>query len=137
MNELIDILTNKIFELCHHHFTKVQQATYLKETKVMLDNETCIILIDFAENYSFLVQDAIQSFCWQNQQATLHPFAVYHNDDYGKLDCYCVISNHLLHDQAAVHCFISLVIPTIHTRNPRINRIKYFRDGAASQYENF
>ena len=117
----------------------MQQAAYLKEAKAILDNETCIILMDFLENYSFLVQDAIQSFFWQNQQATLHPFAVYHNDDNGKLkcDCYCVISDHLLHDQTAVHCFILLVISTIRTRNPKINRIKFFSDGAASQYRNF
>ena len=101
----------------------------------MLDNETCIILIDFVENYSFLVQDAIQSFYWQNQQATLHPFEVYYNDDDGKLKCgwYCVIWDYLLHDLTAVHCFISLVIPTICTKNPRINRIKYCSNGAASQ----
>ena len=139
MNEFIDILTDKIFELCHHHFIKVQQAAYLKEAKAILDHETCIILMDFSGNHSFLVQDAIQSFYWQNQQATLYPFAVYHNDDDGKLkcDCCCVISDHLLHDQTAVHCFISLVIPTICTRNPRINRIKYFSDGAASQFKSF
>ena len=47
------------------------------------------------------------------------------------------MSDHLLHDQTEVHCFISLIIPTICTRNPRINRIKYFSDGAASQYKNF
>ena len=70
VNEFIDILTDKIFELCHHHFIMVQQAAYLKEPKVMLDNETCIILMDFAENYSFLFYD-------------------------GKLtcDCYCVRSS--------------------------------------------
>ena len=64
---------------------------------------------------------------------------MYHNDDNGKLkcDCYCVILDHLLHDQNAVHCFISLVIPKICTRNPRINRIKYFSDGAVSEYKNF
>ena len=39
--------------------------------------------------------------------------------------------------QTAVHCFISLVIPAIRTRNPRINRIKYFSDGGASKYKNF
>ena len=78
---------------------EVQLAAYLNEAKAMLDNETCIILMDFAENYSFLVQHAIQSFYWQNQQTTLHPFAVYHNDDDdGKLkyDGSCVISDHLL-----------------------------------------
>ena len=64
---------------------------------------------------------------------------MYHNDDDSKLkcDCYCVISDHLLHEQTAVHCFISLVIPIICTGNPRIHRIKHFNDGAASQYKNF
>ena len=133
--EKVEVLGNYVCStaLFHHHFLNVQQAAYLKEAKAILDNETCIILMDFLENYSFLVQDAIQSFFWQNQQATLHPFAVYHNDDNGKLKCDCyVISDHLLHDQTAVHCFISLVIPTVCTRNPRINRIKFFSDGAAS-----
>ena len=92
--EKVEMLGNYVCStaLFHHHFLKVQQAAYLKEAKAILDNETCIILMDFLENYSFLVQDAIQSFFWQNQQATLHPFAVYHNDDNGKLkcDCYCV-----------------------------------------------
>ena len=123
VNEFSDIFTDKMFELFHHHFMKVQQAAYLKKIKAMLENETCIILMDFAGNYSFLVQDAVQGFYWQNRQATLHPFAMHHNDDVGKLKChcYCVISDHLLHDQTAVHCCISLVIPTIRTRNPRIN----------------
>ena len=102
VNEFSDILTNKIFELCHHHFIKVQQATYLKETKAMLYDETCIILIDFPEKYSSLVQDAIQSFCWQSQQATLHPFAVYHNDDDGKLNVTVIVSYQI------IYCMIRL-----------------------------
>ena len=104
LNGFIRILTDKPFELCHH-FTNAHQGTYPKEGKTLLDNH-------FAENYSFLVKDAIQSFYWQNQQATFHPFAVYHNDDDNKLNCVCyhVISDHLLHDQIEVHCFISLNI---------------------------
>ena len=71
---------------------------------------------------------------------------MYHNDYDGKLKCGCyhVISGHLLHDQNVVQCvcfvfwgFFSLLIPTTYTRHPRINRIKYFSDGAASQYKNF
>ena len=51
-----------------------------KSSKENLDNKTCIILMDFAENYSFIIQDAIQGFYWQNSQAMLHPFAVYYRD---------------------------------------------------------
>ena len=134
VREKVEVLANYVCctALFHHHFLKVQQAAYLKEAKAILDNETCIILMDFSENYSFLVPDAIQSFFWQNQQATLHPFAVYHNDIMVNLNVTVIVSH-----QTAVNCFISLVIPTIRTRNPRINRIKYFSDGRASQYKNF
>jgi len=47
----------------------------MKET---LSADSIIILMDFAENYSFVVQDAVQGQHWNNNsQATLHPFAVY------------------------------------------------------------
>ena len=54
--------------------------------------------MDFAENYSFIIQDTIQGFYWQNGQATLHPFAVYYRDlSTNELRCgsYCAISDHL------------------------------------------
>ena len=62
--EKVEMLGNYVCStaLFHHHFLKVQQAAYLKEAKAILDSETCIILMDFSENYYFLVQDAIPSF---------------------------------------------------------------------------
>ena len=94
--EKVEMLGNYVCStaLFHHHFLKVQQAAYLKEAKAILGNETCIILMDFSENYSFLVPDTIQTFFWQIQQAALHPFAVCHSNGNGKLkcDCYYVIS---------------------------------------------
>ena len=57
--------------------------------------------MDFAENYSFIIQDAIQSFYWQNSQATLQPLAVYYRDlstNELRCDSYCAaISDHLKH----------------------------------------
>ena len=66
--------------------------------------------MDFEENYSFIIQDAIQGFYWQNSQATLHPFAVYYRDlSTNELRCgsYCAISDHLKHNQTTVHCFLT------------------------------
>ena len=51
-----------------HHFC----ATSRK-----LSENECIIFLDFAENYSDLVQDGVQGFHWNNSQATLHPFVIY------------------------------------------------------------
>ena len=33
---------------------------------------------DFSENYSFIVQDAVQGYHWNNSQVTLHPFVYYY-----------------------------------------------------------
>ena len=55
ISEFIETLSETLYNLCHHHFIKEAQSSYLSETKQTLDQYTCIILMDFAENYSFLV----------------------------------------------------------------------------------
>ena len=68
----------------------------MKET---LQQDTTIILLDFAENYSFVVQDAIQGFYWENSQATLHPFTIYYKeDDELKYMSVCIISDCMKHE---------------------------------------
>ena len=71
----------------------------------MSDNE-CIIILDFAENYTFMVQDAIQSFHWNNTQATIHPFVIYYKQDgtlkHKSLAC---ISDMLQHDVHTLYAF--------------------------------
>ena len=32
-----------------------------------------MVTADFSENYSFVLQDAVQGFHWNNAQATIHP----------------------------------------------------------------
>ena len=46
-----------------------------------------VIVLDFAENYAFIVQDAAQGFHWNNSQVTIHPVVVYHrNRDTGNTE---------------------------------------------------
>ena len=61
------------------------QKNYLKNLKENLKPNEAIIILDFAENCSFVVQDAVQGYHWNNSQATLHPFAVYYRGDEGQL----------------------------------------------------
>ena len=39
-----------------HSFSAKSQARYLKLWKEEIDEETCIILLDFVENYHFIVE---------------------------------------------------------------------------------
>jgi hypothetical protein len=59
-----------------HHYIAEAQAAYLTHSKENLTDDKIIIILDFAENYSFIVQDSVQGFYWDNQQASVHPFAV-------------------------------------------------------------
>lgn len=137
LEEFIDTVCNAVDSLRQHHFITKSQASYLRSLKETLADDTAIILLDFAENYSFLVQDAIQGYYWDNSQATLHPFAIYHMEE-GELKCTSVvmISDCMKHDTTTVHAFISQLVPFIKEQLPGKHKLIYFSDGAASQYKN-
>ena len=67
-------------KLTAHSFIAKYQSNYLRECKENLEENEVIILRDFAENYSFVVQDEVQGFHWNNLQCTLHPVAVYYKN---------------------------------------------------------
>ena len=78
VSEFIHELCEKCDSCTSHHFTAKAQATYLKELKGKIPiNEQAIILMDFAENYSFQCQDSVQGFHWDTSQVTLHHVVVY------------------------------------------------------------
>ena len=65
------------------------------------------IVCNFAENYTFVVQDEIQSFHWNNDQVTIHPVVGYYkSDDNLKHINFVVISENNKHDTVAVHLYI-------------------------------
>ncbi|KAK3923447.1 Minor capsid protein L2 [Frankliniella fusca] len=54
---------------------------YLQETKKNLKVGEAVVLMDFAENYSMLMQEEVQGYHWTNDQATIHPYVIYYRDD--------------------------------------------------------
>ena len=111
MEAFVVELTQQMENLTTHHYIAKSQAAFLSSCKSSLSEGTVLVLLDFAENYSFIVQDAVQGHHWDNSQATLHPFAVYYLKE-DKVSCLslCIISDCLRHDSIAVHTFISVVI---------------------------
>jgi hypothetical protein len=79
---------------------------FLKELKCNLQSGKFVVLCDFAENYSFILQDEAQEFLWNNAQATIHPSAIYFkksdalNTEHENL---VMISDCLAHDSILVH----------------------------------
>ena len=136
--EFADLFCSKFDILRSHHYAAKAQSRYLTTLKEQLAADTAIVLMDFAENYSFVIQDATQGYHWDNSQATLHTFTAYIKDgDNVKNLNACVISDHLKHDTTAVQCYIARFLQYLLDEKPQIKKIHYYSDGAASQYKNF
>jgi hypothetical protein len=75
--EFIETLLEKLLLLLHHSFIATQQAMFLKELKCNLQLGEFVVLCDFAENYSLVLQDEAQGLHWNNAQASIHLFVIY------------------------------------------------------------
>ena len=71
VNGYIDKLCMAVHDLAPHHYIAKYQASYLRHLKETIPENEAIILLDFAENYSFIIQDAVQGHHWDNSQAIL------------------------------------------------------------------
>jgi len=67
-----------------------------------------VCLEDFADNYSFITQDATHGFHWDASQATLHPFVSYlrpsKNSELKHITC-TVISDMTSYNNETVYAF--------------------------------
>lgn len=79
LDEYLSSLSKNISNLVRHHYVAQQQSKYFKQLKETLPDESEVIVVgDFSENYSFIVQDTAQGFHWENSQCTVHPFVIYY-----------------------------------------------------------
>ena len=137
IDEYIDKLSNKIRILTKHHFIAKRQGKYLKGLKETINESEGIIIGDFSENYSFVVQDASQAFHWTNNQATIHPFLFYYkSNNILSHKTYCFISDCMEHKTSLVYTFQTSLITDLKKNLPTLKKIHYFTDGSIAQYKN-
>lgn len=136
-DEFLNHLVEELEKLKSHHYISKTQSDYFKRLKGNLEGNECLVIGDFAENFTFCVQDEIQSFHWTNRQATLHPFVFYFKKEEA-ICCksICIISDHLIHDTSTVYEFQKHLIKEVKKALPNVKKIIYFSDGASSQYKN-
>ena len=105
-DDFVDALCDKLEVLLMHSFIAKQQSHFYSESKSLLTSGVVIVCADFSENYAFVVQDAAQSFHWNNCQATVHPFVISYSDLSSiRHISFVVISDCLHHDTMAVYLF--------------------------------
>ena len=82
--DLIEVILSKTEKLVSHDYIARSQEDFLRNLKQSAKETEMIALLDFAENYSFMVQDAAQGYHWDNTHCTLHPFVLYYRNNIGE-----------------------------------------------------
>lgn len=133
----IEKLLDSLEVLRPHSFISHEQSKYLDKLKNNIDNSSFIFLGDFAENYSFVVQDEVQSFHWNNMMCTLQPVVIYYKENnIVKHLSYCIISDDNSHDISFVYKVIQIIFLDIKNKMPSMKQVYLFTDGCAGQYKN-
>ena len=137
---LMNFLTNLL-----QCFLRLQNIIAKKESEFLrvkksLKFDEAVLILDFAENYSFIVQDCAQSYNWNNTHATIHLFVLYYQNPETKeisSASFSFISNCMTHT-ITVYAFLkTLINDHIKKRCPFLKSISYFNDGSSAQYKNY
>ena len=136
--EFVEYFGFKLNELKAHHFISEMQSKFLHECKEKLVKNEFIVISDFAENYTFVVQDEIQAYHWVNDQCTIHPFCIYYKNEENQLQTisYVVVAESLAHNYVSVYLFQMKLFEFLRSKFTSIDKIFFFSDGAASQCKN-
>lgn len=124
--------------LLKHAFIAKQQAAFYKKLKMDIAEGECVVQVDFAENYAFVVQEAAPGFHWNNNQATIYTVVIYFNNGNGmEHKSLVIISDCMSHDAVAVFMYSRIINDLVRDIVVEPRKIFYFSDGAPQQYKNF
>lgn len=139
LDEYLNHLVESLEKLLPHSFITKSQSNYLKELKTKLQPDEAIVLVDFSENYTYVIQDEVQGYHWTQDSCSLHPVVIYTCNEQGKdliVSSLCVISDDLEHDVGFVYETQRIVAQFLNDRFSRVQTLHYFSDGCAGQYKN-
>ena len=105
MQEYTDLLLSKLKTLAPHHVFSNALSAHLKELKKTMKKNTALIVINFAKNWSFRIQDEAQGYHWIHQSCTNDLVICYYkfSGDELKHASLCFLSEELQHDSIIVY----------------------------------
>ena len=60
--DYVELILKELYKVIPHSFIAKSQSAYFKERKEMLKVGEVLVNMDFAENYSFVIQNEIQGY---------------------------------------------------------------------------
>lgn len=140
VDDFVDCFQYQLKKFIVHKFKVHKQTEFINKKKELLTPEKSVMCqLDFAENYSCEVQNAIQGVYFSKQQVTIHPIVVYYKTvKESKLKNINIIfiSEVRSHNSILVYTFLKKLNEFLKKRFPHLHEILYVSDGSAEQYKN-
>ena len=101
-----------------------------KSEAAIKNSNTAMLQVDFAENYTCIAQDKVQSTHWKQNQITLFSSVMWFREN---IKCEVITSDHLKHDKTPIFVFMDQLFSF---KNLDINTMKVWSDRPNSQFKN-
>ncbi|ESO95533.1 hypothetical protein LOTGIDRAFT_160697 [Lottia gigantea] len=111
-----------------HLFIKEKQSSSYQHMKISSEDtsEECLLQMDFAENFTCIWQDEIQSAHWKQRQVTIYTIMITYRN---KKLSFVIISDFLSHEKTAVAAFTSTILDIITDNFPTVRTVDVWTDG--------
>ena len=132
----VEEVTKWTLKMISHQYIRNIQCLAVKDVKSKCkeDSSALIMHFDFAENWTVLIQNEVQSYHWVSSQLSIFTCVAYWSNTVAN---FAVISDDLLHDTAHAHLAMMTIESFTATLHGRIfQSITYVSDGAASHFKN-
>lgn len=133
VDDFIDNFLERLPKLLKHAFITKQQNIYFNKIRADLKSDEVLVVLDIVENYTFVIQDEVQSYHWTNEQATIHPFGIYYrSEEEVKFTNVVIITDIMKHNTIAVNLFLNKFVSFIKEHVNMPSKVFYVSDGSAA-----
>ncbi|KAL3688384.1 hypothetical protein R1sor_014693 [Riccia sorocarpa] len=141
--EFIQFMKDKLAHFVKHDFTQKWQAKQYRQCIKTFPIGTVVSVIDYAENYTFLPRNEIQSGYWTSKQVTILVHIFYYHTQYSTADdrdvrkvVHFFISDDRKHDSFFVQYAFGLLHNWCEEKAIEFEHHWVWSDGAPTQFKN-
>ena len=116
-----------------HNFCIQKQRDYIALIKEKSSFITyAVVQMDFAQNFTFVIQQEIQSAYYSRKQATIFTVYIKVGEEHRNM---AIISDYLPHDTRFVYCAQKTIIDFLRQEYRNVFKINYVTDGATARFK--
>lgn len=133
-----ELYASTVNQLISHDYVTKAQSKYFYESRTNVAEGEAVVTMDFSQNFTHFSQAAIQSDYYGSTQTTIHPVVVYYRKFDGTIEhkSLVFVSPIIDHNTVFVRIVVQKLVVYLKKLIPNLKKIKYFSDGAGSQYKN-